>query len=963
MSITLDRNPFLVASTIFQAGLIFGLSVFVFNQGFSQTPQQLQQLNSIPANQRDALMQQLGIGAQQQLGQAQEPLNFPDVVNESSFGDASGDLLEQQQPLVPRLAPGDTLVIEFVPKGEGWVPPTRTFSQLDPPQQAFAATAGVASPISPDELGSIDDGFLFSPEARRADSAIESLRREEMLKRLVISNPYELDRNGFLNLPGVPPIRLAGLNVEEAMIRVRAEPSIVWLQPVLTFLPLEPFGLAALEPFGYDLFRGVPTTFAPATDVPVPAEYVMGPGDTINVLLFGNTNAQYQMVISREGAINFPEIGPISVAGLTFEELKTVISQQVEEQMIGVRTSITLGELRSIRVFVLGDVQQPGSYTVSGLSTMTNALFVSGGVNDVGSLRKIELRRGNDVVTTLDLYDLLLRGDTSGDERLQPGDVMFAPPIGDSVSVYGDVRRPGIYELNGEVSVEQIVSLAGGFTSDADPGRITLERNMPNGTAVYNINSAWQIEGIRSLEDGDVLLVQSRLEQLDEAVRLSGNVFQPGIYPWREGLRLTELIDSRSLVRPGSDLGYVLIKREIEANVDTEVFSTNLRSAWANPGGDQDVLLQSRDTVYVFDQLNSRQRVIPELLNELKEQAYMDQAAPVVHIGGQVNSPGEYPLESGMRISDLLRAGGGLSDSAYTVEAELMRYTYSVYESPVRQTSIVSVNIDNAMQNNEEANVLLSPYDYLNIKVVSNWENNVRSVELVGEVIFPGVYPLVEGETLHDVLQRAGGMTDFAFPAGSLFIRQNLIETEAQQLEQLANRLESDMAAISMNPENAATTTAAAALVGRLRNTEPVGRLVIDLQAILDGTNTQEIILRDGDQLYVPPQAQEVTVIGEVQYATSHIYDETLDRDAYILLSGGATEHSDIDRIYTVGASGAVNLERNSNWFVGRNGSSISPGDTIVVPSDTSVPLIPVWAAATQVVYNIAIAAAALQSF
>ncbi|HIJ31413.1 MAG TPA: polysaccharide export protein, partial [Gammaproteobacteria bacterium] len=204
-----------------------------------------------------------------------------------------------------------------------------------------------------------------------------------------------------------------------------------------------------LRQFGYDLFAGQATTFAPVSDIPVPSEYVIGPGDTLQIFLFGKENIEHQLQVSREGELNFPGIGPIQVAGMRFDELKSSLNQRIAQQMIGVRASITLGRLRSIRVFILGDVQRPGSYTVSALSTMTNALFVSGGVTKIGSLRNIQLKRQGKVVTTLDLYDLLLKGDTSQDARIQPGDVLFVPPVGEVVGIGGEVRRPALYELEG----------------------------------------------------------------------------------------------------------------------------------------------------------------------------------------------------------------------------------------------------------------------------------------------------------------------------------------------------------------------------------------------------------------------------------------------------------------------------------------------------------------------------------
>ena len=236
-----------------------------------------------------------------------------------------------------------------------------------------------------------------------------------------------------------------------------------------------------LKQFGYDLFAGSPTTFAPATDIPIPVDYVIGTGDQLRIQFFGKESSSYDLYVSREGMLQIPELGPLSVAGLSFSELKAEISRRVADQMIGVEAFVTLGELRSIRIFALGDVNRPGAYTVSSLSTMINALFVSGGIRPIGSLRNIQLKRAGQIVTTFDLYDLLLRGDTSSDTSLQPGDVIFVPPVGELVGIAGEVKRPAIYELEGEETLETLIEMAGGFTAQAYPSLSQMERISDSG--------------------------------------------------------------------------------------------------------------------------------------------------------------------------------------------------------------------------------------------------------------------------------------------------------------------------------------------------------------------------------------------------------------------------------------------------------------------------------------------------
>ncbi len=281
-------------------------------------------------------------------------------------------------------------------------------------------------------------------------------------------------------MPGLPAVPIAGLTASEATKRVAADPELNDYFVRLTLLRLTPNGQEALKPFGYDLFEGSPSTLAPVSDIQVPADYAIGPGDTIDIQLFGNESQSYELTVERDGRINFPKLGPVVVSGMTFDAARQTIEEHVAKQLIGTRVSVTMGDLRSIRVFVLGEAQKPGSYTVSGLSTMTNALFVSGGVKKIGSLRNIELKRNGRLVTTLDLYDLLLRGDNSGDRQLMQGDVIFIPPIGSTVSVYGAVRRPAIYELKSEKTADQMIALAGGLLPDADAQRGQVERILPS---------------------------------------------------------------------------------------------------------------------------------------------------------------------------------------------------------------------------------------------------------------------------------------------------------------------------------------------------------------------------------------------------------------------------------------------------------------------------------------------------
>ena len=360
----------------------------------------------------------------------------------------------------------------------------------------------------------------------------------------------------------------------------------------LTLLPLEKLDVEALRPFGYDLFAGVPSTFAPVSDIPLPSEYVVGPGDRFEVQLIGNTKSRHSLVVNRDGRIMFPELGPIAVAGLKFDAAKARIEARVSEQMIGTQAIVSMSDLRSIRIFVLGEAERPGSYTVSGLATITNALFASGGVKKIGSLRNIQLKRGGSLVTRLDLYDLLLNGDTSNDVRLLPGDVIFIPPVGDTVGVAGAIRRPAIYELHGESTASDLLYLGGGLTPDADPKLATIERiDESRERVVLDVDlSSAQARGTR-LRSGDLMRIPAARPTLANSVQLKGHVQRPSSFQYRSGMRLTDVIPSVDDLKPSADARYVMIRREQPGSQRISVISANLEEAWRSRTSDSNPLL------------------------------------------------------------------------------------------------------------------------------------------------------------------------------------------------------------------------------------------------------------------------------------------------------------------------------------------------------------------------------------
>jgi polysaccharide biosynthesis/export protein len=823
--------------------------------------------------------------------------------------------------------------------------------------------------------GANGNGRSLLEQKPKTDEEKEKI--EKIRKRILSGNPYQLNHFGVLEIPGLPAIPLAGLTAFEAARRLSTDPGLSDYSVKLTLLRLVPLGEQALKPFGYDLFKGLPSTFAPVSDIQVPIDYIVGPGDTLEVQLYGNEPAIYELTVQRDGRINFPKLGPIMVSNMNFDAARAVIEHRVSQQLIGSRVSVTMGDLRSIRVFVLGEADKPGSYTVSGLSTMTNALFVSGGVKKIGSLRNIELKRNGRLVTSLDLYDLLLHGDTSNDRQLLPGDVIFIPPIGRTVSVDGAVRRPAIYELKTENTVAQAVDIAGGLLPDADGKMGQLERILPSRLReMHNVDLTAGEGRATELASGDKLRIPAIRPTLENSVVLTGYVFRPGQFEYRPGLRLTDVLGSFDELRPNADPHYIMIRREVPPEERIEVVSADLARALAARGTADDPELRPRDKIYVFDLSADRERILAPVIRELELQATPDAPEQVVSIDGRVKAPGHYPLQSAMHVSDLIRAGGSLEDAAFRGEAEITRY--NVVDGEVRRTELIPVNLAAIRRGDLGADLVLKPYDILVIKPIPQWMEP-GTVELAGEVRFPGKYPIHQGETLSSVMHRAGGLTDQAFAEGTVFIREELKKREKDQLEVLANRLQSDLAALSLeaavssgstNSSGGAGSAAQSLAVGQqlmsqLRDTKPVGRLVIDIGRVIKGPagSPDDVVVRNGDKLLIPKRNQEITILGEVQSPTSHVFESGLTRDEYIARSGGTTQKADRKRIYVVRANGDVVSGQRSGWFRRSQSVDMRPGDTIVVPLDTErVRALPVWQAVTTIIYNLAVALLAVRS-
>ncbi|TAA39580.1 SLBB domain-containing protein [Corallincola spongiicola] len=816
-----------------------------------------------------------------------------------------------------------------------------------------------------------------------------------------------------------------------------------------------------LKPFGYDLFAGSPSTFAPANMSLVPGNYIIGPGDKVNIQLYGKQDAEHEFSVTREGTIDFPSLGPVKVAGLTYSELKKFVKEEVKRQTIGVNVNVTLGELRSIQVFVLGEAHKPGAYTVSALSTMTHALFVNGGINEIGSLRNIQLKRAGQTVATLDLYDLLTKGDTSSDVRLQSGDVVFIPPVGDTVSVDGEVRRPAIYEIKGSETIGDLITVAGGFKSGAYPRQSVLERiDSSKLRKPYNLDLTNDSDLKRKVQDGDFLRVLSASSSFDSSITLMGAVTRPGLYAWSENMRISALIKSRtSDLMSYADLDYGLVVRELNVRGDIEVLQFSPGDVLSGKAGEQDYLLSSRDTIVLFSRYErkssaattlsdlagtpqqlqkrrsllleervesnkfwreylvaflgvdgslqgqeledeiqtklssmgiqesslqqmvagqadrntlsyqdaheySRKRLLLPIVNQLQAQGRSGAPIQLVEVDGAVKNPGVYPLPANGRISDIVTAAGGLSESAFTLTAELAR---NRVENDFRVSiEHLSFNVQQALSGDDAQDHILQSKDRINIHHLPDYQEEMKVV-LRGEVVFPGTYVIRRGETMMDVIKRAGGFTEYAHIDGSVFTRASVREQESKFLTKIASDLRTELAGMSLRSGSGQGQLVdydqLQQLLNDITTIEPVGRMVVDIPALMEGNSAFNIALEPGDELVVPAFRNSLNVLGQVQLPITHLYDGRLTVDDYIARSGGLKKQADDDRIYVIRANGSVMIPEKSFWFSGSSSVQLAPGDTIVVPLDVEyMDNLTLWTNITQILYQTGVAVAAVAS-
>jgi protein involved in polysaccharide export with SLBB domain len=699
---------------------------------------------------------------------------------------------------------------------------------------------------------------------------------------------------------------------------------------------------SGLVQFGYNFFRPAAVGFAPQTDIPVSDDYPLGPGDKITLRLWGSVEGTHELEVNRSGEIFLPRVGGIMVGGVTFGKLHGVIQASLAKALKDFDMNVTMGKLRDIKVFVVGEVRAPGDYNLSALSTLINALSAAGGPLKNGTLRNVHVMRGGKTAETVDLYNFFLKGDKSNDIHLKSGDTIFVPVIGRVASVAGNVKRPAIYELRDEKDLGELIELAGGFLPTGYLQRVHISRVKAfekNIVVDFNVDpksagkSLQQNMADITIQDMDIVKVYPIDATLRDHVRLVGYALRPGDYALQPGMRLSQLLPPDNLL-PEYYNEAAKITRLYPPDYHPETLFVNLSKALA---GDlaHDLELKEFDTITIFSRW------------EMEEM-------PTVKVNGEVQRPGQYRLSNNMTVRDLLMEAGNLKITAYLKNAEINRTKRT---GEAASSFPITINLEEAIKGNPRFNLALLPLDELTVRKIPNWSDETdRYVSLLGEVKFPGIYPIYKGEKISAIIERAGGFTDKAYLRGTKFTRITVQEDQQKRLEEVVSRTEQDilkkqseLASIASSKEELEATRASldALLKGleKLKAAKAEGRMVLKLDQMIIFKNSHfDLELMGGDTLLIPKTPKSVNVLGQVYNPTTSVHIQGKDAGYYLRKSGGPTKSAEDDEMYIIRSDGSVYSRQQTSFGFGWDDSSdtwsfgsflstrMEPGDTLVVP-------------------------------
>jgi len=530
-----------------------------------------------------------------------------------------------------------------------------------------------------------------------------------------------------------------------------------------------------LLPFGYDFFNSATAAAAMRNDVPVPANYIVGPGDEVRILLWGRVNAQLSLIVDRRGSITIPSVGPIYVAGLTFEKMAAHLIKQTSE-MIGANIDVSMGVLKTITVFVLGDVKKPGVYTIGSFGTVTDALLMAGGPSEIGSMRNIQLKRKGSVVASFDLYKMLLKGDKSSDFILQPDDVIFVPDSGPLVGIAGNVKRPAIYELKEKHDLQSLFDLAGGLIPTAYTQQIQIERIVRNEKQIIVDIDDKRLDKSKSfrLQDADLVKVFSIVEASANVVYLNGHVKKPGKYEMKPAMKLKHILQSANDLQSEPYFEYAVINRTDPSTGETLLIPFHLGRLVLQDDPAANLELMPQDSIHVFS-------------------AWAFKDKPVFSIAGEVRKPGGYDLKKNTRVRDAILQAGGLTKDASIKQAEILRHgkQRDKYEK-------IYFDLAAAMAGDERENIELHDEDQIIIHSIREYAFK-QTVAIEGDVRKAGEYSYFENMRVKDLVFAAGNVLESAYLDDAEITSMNIDQGNAVKLVRKNISLRKAMAG---DPEN-----------------------------------------------------------------------------------------------------------------------------------------------------------------
>lgn len=798
-------------------------------------------------------------------------------------------------------------------------------------------TAGLTAPMTPTagsnslQPGMIQPGMLPSgSSAQQSSQPLGSLLTVPISKAAESAQPTVQTAPQAQSPPPQPaavPEAIAEMsNIERSMLETGSSTDKT--------SPHE-FKVKRLKQFGYNFFRSDVQGFAPLSDIPVGPDYQLGTGDRIVMTVWGSLEGSYELEVNRSGEIVLPKVGSVKVAGTTFGQLPKLLTGHLAKVFRDFNLNITMGKLRMIKVYVVGEVKSPGDYSISSLSTLINALSAAGGPTTDGSLRSISIVREGKQVESVDLYSFFLKGDKSRDIRLQPGDTIFVPTVGPVAGIAGNVRRPAIYELKGEKNLKELLDLANGIVPTGYLQRMQISRVETGDKKIItdvnldpnNIGKVLdELTTTITIKDMDLVKIFPIDSTLRGYARLEGYVLRPGDYALQPGMHVDQLLSKDNLLPEYyTESGQII--RLMPPDFHPELIFFNVGRAMAKDPG-HNLELKEFDVIRIFSRW------------EMEEM-------PRVRISGEIQKPGEYRYFSNMRVRDLLTFAGNTKLTAYLADAELTRLILS--ESSVSSYPI-SINLSEALKGNPQHNIPLQSHDELTVRKIPNWaDENDRYITLKGEFVFPGIYPIFKGEKLSSVIRRAGGFSPKAHLKGAKFTRTLVRELQQKRMDEFiaASEMEvntkmSEMASTASSADELAANKASIEGVRRslqmLKIAKAEGRMVIKLSQPETFTGSPyDIEIMGGDILEVPQRSNSVSVLGRVTNPTSFVYTEEKNVGYYLEMAGGITKDSESDDIYVIRADGSVFSRQQYSSLAslvggGFMGEKIDSGDAIIVP-------------------------------